>query len=214
MPKIYLVRHAESVANTRGIYQGQTYDTDLSDLGISQTKALAEAVKDFRVNQIICSPLIRTFYTALECAKTSKIPMETDTKILETNHGLWEGKNKEWIEKNYPREYETWRTNPKEVHFPEGERFCDTVERVRNFLLRRNWRENTLIVTHDNIVRTMLLLIEDRPLDDLWDYEIHPTGISVLSVSGSNGSTQFEIEAINMTEHLDKLVSNISEHAL
>ncbi|MEK9143344.1 MAG: histidine phosphatase family protein, partial [Patescibacteria group bacterium] len=33
MAKIYLIRHAESIANAQGIYQGQTYDTELSVRG-------------------------------------------------------------------------------------------------------------------------------------------------------------------------------------
>ena len=40
MAKIYLIRHGESIANTLSIYQGQTYDTDLSPLGNRQVYAL------------------------------------------------------------------------------------------------------------------------------------------------------------------------------
>jgi len=61
---IIVVRHAESVANTEGIYQGQTYDTDLSELGKKQTKALANRLNDLELRKIITSPLKRTYKTA------------------------------------------------------------------------------------------------------------------------------------------------------
>ena len=47
MTKIYLVRHAESLANAQGIYQGQTYDTPLSNLGKKQAAALLRVSKEF-----------------------------------------------------------------------------------------------------------------------------------------------------------------------
>lgn len=214
MPKIYLVRHAESIANTKGIYQGQSYDTSLSELGFIQSRALAQSIVKRDISRIICSPLKRTFYTALESAKKTKAPIEASLDIIETNHGKWEGMHKNMIIKNYPETYETWLLNPELANFPEGEEFSHTIKRVNKFLLTTKWRENTLVVTHDNIVRIIIALIEGSPINNIWSYQIDPTGITTISVVGTNGSTRMKVLNCNDTSHLAGINSNLAIHAL
>ena len=117
---IIVVRHAESVANTEGIYQGQTYDTDLSELGKKQTKALANRLNDLELRKIITSPLKRTYKTAEAVASEIGCDVEINEMIIETNHGVWEGKPKSWITQNFPDIHELWQRKPSEVIFPEG----------------------------------------------------------------------------------------------
>lgn len=214
MTKIYIARHAESIANTQGIYQGQTYDTGLSELGLQQAVQLAGATVNLGIKRIICSPLMRTFETAMVCSKTLKIPIETNTQILETNHGKWEGKDKNWIIENYSQVYVIWQETPSKAIFPNGESFYDTEKRVRNFLLNNNWQEDTLIVTHDNIVRIILSIVKGDSFDNIWKYDLHPAAITTIVKLGSNGSTKFKIIDVNDTNHLHQCVSNISIHAL
>ncbi|MFC1649776.1 histidine phosphatase family protein [Patescibacteria group bacterium] len=214
MAKIYLVRHAESIANTRGIYQGQTHDTVLSELGRKQAAKLASALESIEIDRIICSPLKRTFMTALECSKALKVPLETDTRILETNHGNWEGKSIDWVTKHYPVEQRLWSENPQDIKFPMGETLYDVQKRVRNFLLSQKWRENTLIITHDNIVRTILTIIEHSKLSKFWFHKIVPTGITEVTAVGSNGKRNFQIEKISDKRHLSNLSVNTVLHAL
>ena len=128
MNKIYLIRHAESVANTLGIYQGQTCDTDLSPLGVKQAKALAIKLKSEEFDKVYCSPLKRTLLTAQAIAgfHDRRIDVITDRNIVETNHGKWEGLRKKEIEFRWPRLYRLWHIDPENVKFPAGERFART----------------------------------------------------------------------------------------
>src|SRR3990167_7819914 len=98
---IVIIRHAESVSNAQGIYQGQTHDTGLSLLGKKQAKALAKRLKIFGVRKIITSPLKRTHQTALAVADETGCKIVVDKTIIETNHGVWEGKHKDWIAQNF-----------------------------------------------------------------------------------------------------------------
>lgn len=56
MAKIFFIRHAESIANTQGIYQGQTYDTPLSPLGVRQARLLAQRLARENLSFVIASP--------------------------------------------------------------------------------------------------------------------------------------------------------------
>ena len=94
MTCIYLIRHAESIANSLGILQGQTYDTPLSPLGIRQQKALRNRMVNTKFDKILVSPLLRANQTAIGLTG----PVDLCPDILETNHGDWEGKSKNEIQ--------------------------------------------------------------------------------------------------------------------
>src|SRR3990172_8421642 len=114
---IIIIRHADSVANAQGIYQGQTHDTALSELGKKQAGALAARFKIFGVRKIITSPLKRTHQTARAIADEVGCEMEVNEKIIETNHGVWEGKHKDWIRENFAEIYNRWMQKPSDVVF-------------------------------------------------------------------------------------------------
>ena len=130
MAKIYLVQHAESIANTKGIYQGQTYNTGLSLLGKKQAKSLALKFAKIPIAKIITSPLLRTRETALVVSKLNGAGIFLEEAIIETNHGKWEGEKKAAIVRTWRKIYKNWLDNPPGVKFPGGEAFLYTQKRV------------------------------------------------------------------------------------
>lgn len=214
LDKIIAVRHGESIANTLGIYQGQTYDTDLSSLGKKQADALAKRLTSFGIKKIIASPLKRTYQTAMEISRVTDIPIEINELILETNHGHWEGMSKEWIKKNYTDIYDTWFQNPSQTVFPNGEAFVDTFKRVETFLDRTDLTDNTLLVTHDNIIRIMVTLSNGWTLDDIWRHDIEPAALNFFEVNKMTGKNKLKILKLNDNIHLEGLRADLSVHAL
>lgn len=214
LEKIIAVRHGESIANTQGIYQGQTYDTDLSDLGRSQAKALSERLKDFGVKKIIASPLKRTYQTALEISRLTDAPIEINELILETNHGHWEGMSKDWIKKNYADIYNVWFTRPSTVVFPSGEAFTDTLKRVEMFLETTQLSDNTVLVTHDNIIRIMVTLSNGWSLDEVWRHDIEPAALNFFELNKINGKNKLKLLKLNDNIHLEGLRCDLTMHAL
>ena len=212
--KIIVVRHGESVANGGGVYQGQSHDTDLSDLGAKQAKALAVRIKDFSVKKIISSPLRRTYQTALEISRVLECDIEIRNEIIETNHGAWEGKSKDWILQNHKELYNTWLSKPSEALFPEGERFLETVQRVEKFLHLSDFEQDTVIVSHDNIVRILTALAHGDHIDAIWSYKIEPAAINLFEINRIGGKKKLRPLKINDIEHLKNLRANLRNHAL
>src|SRR3989344_9048280 len=175
--RLIVVRHGESVANRDGIYQGQTFDTDLSELGIKQARALAKRLKSSDIKKIITSPLKRTFQTAQTVANEVGCEIEVNEKIIETNHGKWEGKHKDWIKENFKDIYEMWLQKPSGVVFPNGESFMDTVKRTLDFLENTEIEPYSAIVTHDNILRAMISLIKNSDIDKMWDIPLETAAL-------------------------------------
>lgn len=211
MAKIYLVRHGESIANTKGIYQGQTYNTGLSQLGQNQAQRLAIRFKDIQINQIIASPLARTLVTAKVVGEVKNIGVLTDPLIIETNHGEWEGQHKHIIEETWPKIYQTWINTPGGTIFPNGEKFTDTQQRVLNWWKNIiHTKKDTLVVTHDNIIRIVLADTLKQDINTIWGFTLNPTGITEIEITNGFPTVKY----INNIEHLAGLVDNIALHAL
>ena len=63
MPIIYLLRHAQSVANTKGILAGQDNSVELSKDGHKQAQLLAPYLSTIKMNRVYSSPLTRCIQT-------------------------------------------------------------------------------------------------------------------------------------------------------
>ena len=63
--RLYLIRHAESVANAASDVDNPTYyyDSKITKKGIQQAKKLKERIKNISFDKYFCSPLTRTLET-------------------------------------------------------------------------------------------------------------------------------------------------------
>ena len=61
--KLYIIRHAETEYNRKGIIQGSEVDSDINDIGESQANSFYEYYKDINFDKIYVSGLKRTFQT-------------------------------------------------------------------------------------------------------------------------------------------------------
>lgn len=212
MSQIYLVRHGESVANTQGVYQGITYDTPLSDLGKKQALSLAERFGEMSLHKVIASPLKRTWQTAAVVASYKQLNVEMENDIIETNHGLWEGKHKDDIAKNWPEVYRKWQKFPSSVKFPQGEHFLDTQNRVIKWWdkITNSNTPDTLVVTHDNIIRIIIARVLNMKLNRIWKFHLQPTAITKIKLDTNTA----QLIDLNNTSHLGDLQTNLAIHAL
>ncbi len=211
MAKIYLIRHAESIANTQSIYQGQTYDTDLSELGKKQVRVLTKHLQKLNVNKIFTSPLKRTFQTAEVLHKILDKPLFTDRRIIETSHGQWEGKHRDIIKSTWPAIYRKWLKFPSSVKFPDGEHFLETQKRVVAW-----WKSvadekgEILAVTHDNIIRILIAKVLNMKLNHIWKFHLQPTSVTLIEVRENMPKLVY----LNDHKHLGSLQANLAIHAL
>ena len=132
MTRIILVRHGETTWNVEGRYQGQE-DTPLSERGLTQGHLLAEGLRNTPIDLCISSPLQRSYQTCKFCADLHNLSVATDERLLEINHGTWEGILAKDIAAQYPEEFHQWHTTPHLVQMPGGgETLEDVRKRVRD----------------------------------------------------------------------------------
>lgn len=85
--QIHLVRHGE-VYNPSGVLYGLLPGFHLSDKGIRQAQAVADALADRDVVAVIASPLQRAQETAAPIAARHDLPVDTDPDLIESTNVL------------------------------------------------------------------------------------------------------------------------------
>jgi broad specificity phosphatase PhoE len=209
--RLYIARHAETTWNLAGRYQGRR-ESALSARGMQQGQKLADAFAaiDPPVARIVTSPMHRTRATATFVAERLNVPLATDDALIEIAHGTWEGRMRDEIAANDPERYRTWRENPAEVAFEEGESLTDVMTRWRRFRASFAVAEPTLLVTHDAIVRIALLDIMQRPLGDFWAMRVENAAYAIVDVDGA----AWTLVADNVNAHLADLRASTEKQAL
>lgn len=87
--KIYLVRHARTVANDKGILSGVT-DVEVSIEGKKQIEALTTVFSDVKLDKIYTSPLSRTKNTVFKMAQEHHLEPIVIRELIEKNNGIAE----------------------------------------------------------------------------------------------------------------------------
>jgi probable phosphoglycerate mutase len=214
---VWLARHGETTWNMAGRYQGRM-ESALSALGVRQGLALAdhffaELQAGRRVPaRIVSSPMVRCAATAQFTADRLGIPVETDERLIEIAHGTWDGRYRDDLAREDPERYRAWRNAPESVSFDGGESLADVRERWRSFAreLARETRD-TLVCTHDAVVRCALVDLTARPLAAFWDVPVENAGYALLATDDAAGLV---VRDACVTGHLASARADVAQQAL
>jgi phosphoserine phosphatase len=211
--RLYVARHGETDFNRAGRYQGQT-ESRLTDLGLRQAEALADALAGSDVQLVFSSPLQRCVQTAQAIAARHGLPVIADSRLLEIAHGTWEGRLRGEIERDDPERMKAWRDVPHTVTFERGESLADVNVRWLAFAASVNPGANAIVVTHDVIVRLAVLCASNRPPADLWKPRVCNGGYAVVDVQGSARTRRLTLVSECESAHLGSLDVDPSAQAL
>jgi len=204
---LHLIRHAESEANALGIYQGQSIDTGLTDRGKKQAQAVAKIFKKVEVGTIYTSPFLRTFQTAEIIAKATGLPVKTDKRLIEINHGTWEGKTVDRFNKKEKQMLKQWRENPVGVQMINGENLADVVLRCQEFIEALP-EGKYIIVTHDLVIRLMAAMALRHHFKYIWKFYLDNCGVTTISFK------PYRLVNLNQNFHLNSFRSILNRQAL
>ena len=156
MTRIYLARHAESIANKERIFAGH-FDVELSPKGHRQAQALADYIAQyFPVDVIYASDLRRTMSTALPISEKTGVPVIPDMGLREIYAGEWEGMTYDQILCEYAEDYRVMSEDFPRSCCTGGESTAELYERISAAVMRilaENEGKNIMIVTHAGPIR-------------------------------------------------------------
>lgn len=201
--KLILVRHAESIWNEQGKYQGSA-DIPLSERGKREAKALAERLKDEKLDAAYSSHLSRAYDTATIVAEPHGIKVQPVPELAEMNFGEWEGLTYQEIKERFGVDaFETWMHDPEHVDIPGGEQFGDFADRIEEAMGRivaaHSDDETILIVAHGAALMVYGCRLSKEELCCYRRYVHRNAAFSIVEFNGD--SIIFDV--INDFSHLD-----------
>jgi broad specificity phosphatase PhoE len=152
--EICLVRHAQSVSNARGVWQGQG-DSPLSDMGRTQVEALTEAIGGAPYDVALSSDLSR----AADTAQALEVEVEHDRAWREIDVGKWEGLTMEQVVERFPEQITALRER-RTFEIGGGETWPEVFARADGALTRIRERlpsgGRAIVFTHGGIIAAIL----------------------------------------------------------
>ena len=182
--RIFLVRHGATQLSAEDAFAGGGTDVPLSDIGRDQLRKLAVRLADEPIAAVYASPLGRTMETARVLAAPHGLSVTPKDGLREISHGHWEGKTRAVVEKEYPKEYALWESDPFSFAPPEGETGLAVTARALPALLAivaAHPGVQVLVASHKATIR---LLIGSLLGFDLRRYRDHldqsPASLNIL----------------------------------
>ncbi len=170
MTTIHFIRHGQSTWNAEIRIQG-TSDPDLSELGVSQAKALAGKLPAF--DRIYSSDLSRTRQTTSHILQGNTENVEFRPSLREIHLGPWEGMLLADATKDFPAETDQFRNNPSAFALPGAETFHQLQQRARNAVEEivtecAGNAQQVLVVSHGAFLKSLLIEYAGRSINDIW----------------------------------------------
>ena len=156
MLKIYVARHGQNEDNANGILNGRR-DLPLTDLGRSQAKEVAEAIKasGLTFNAVLSSPLKRALETAEIICTVNHLPKPLSmNELIERDYGAMTGIEQNRIEELCSPEIIKTATVTYFLSPDGAETFPDLLVRAEDLLakVQKKYTDGSiLLVTHGDL---------------------------------------------------------------
>ena len=163
MRRIVLLRHGLTAWNAEGRFQGQA-DTELTETGVLQAKAVAPMLAAYAPSMVRSSDLTRARVTASYVADACGLPVRLDERLREVDVGAFQGlTHAEAVERHGqgPWDYGAYGG---ESDAETGVRVAAVVSEVATALPEG---ETAGLVSHGAAMRTGLLTFLGWPLDQV-----------------------------------------------
>ncbi|GBC88976.1 Putative phosphoserine phosphatase 2 [bacterium HR13] len=192
MKRLYLVRHAQSEYNEKGIFQGRL-DSDLTPLGFVQARLLAREFLKKKVDIIYSSPQRRAYKTALTISDMLGTQLVVDERLREMSFGEYEGKHFWSMLEAHKDVFLNWLSNPVKHPLPTQESMEEFEKRVRSFLedVKSNHYQNMLIVAHGGTLHAIVCLLTGIGLENLWNIHMDNTAITEIHMEGEKSTVVY-----------------------
>jgi broad specificity phosphatase PhoE len=191
--RFLMVRHA-TCAHTEDTLLGRVLDAPLDARGERQAQALAARLRREAPLRVECSPRRRTLQTATAIAQHARCEVRVAPPLDELDFGRWAGLTFAQLESDDG--WRRWNENRDRARTPAGARIRTLQRSLNRYLaaLAETCVGATLVlVTHAEIIRSLVLHCLGAPASDYPRFAIDPASITRFSVDAEG----VHVEAVN-----------------
>ena len=172
MTRFIFVRHAQSIANDKGVFIGHI-DWDLSELGFRQAELLGRYLTErkFKPDVIYSSDLLRPCHTIEPFANAVGMEIVKNRQLREIYAGKWEGQKFDDLP-NLDPSYKIWQQDIGRAQTDGGESVAQLYERINaevDRLAKVHDGQTVMIATHATPIRCLTARSQGVGLDGMKD---------------------------------------------
>ncbi len=193
--RLIFMRHSKTSLNLSGTFIGQRTDVDIVSIDKRIIQEFLRKLGNFDMYIAYTSPSKRCYNTLMILKENG---LNTDCiriniNLKEIDYGAIEGKDIEYLKKNYPEIINAW--NEKlDIRFPNGENTNDVLQRINVFisdlkteLLDDKFNSQCLICTHNVVLRCLIGSLYNLPVHLFYLIDVpHLDPIEVLIPTNGN----------------------------
>jgi broad specificity phosphatase PhoE len=190
---IVLVRHA-ACPRMNSVLLGRSVDVPLAERGEGQARFVAQRLLKFPQLIVESSPRRRARHTAGIIASARDTTVRIVPQMDDVDYGRWSGQTFEALLAD--PQWRRWNKYRRVSRTPAGDSIRDVQERVLAHFRKLEQAfdgETVVIVTHEEVIRSVVLLALQVPIDDYSRFAIGPASLTRLTVEGS----QLRLDSVN-----------------
>jgi broad specificity phosphatase PhoE len=190
---IVLVRHA-ACPRLNSVLLGRSVDGPLDERGEAQARFVAQRLLKLPQLIVESSPRRRARHTAGIIASARDTTVRIVPQMDDVDYGRWSGQTFEALLAD--PQWRRWNKYRRVSRTPAGDSIRDVQDRVLAHFRKLQQEfdaETIVIVTHEEVIRSVVLLALQAPIDDYSRLAIGPASLTRLTVEGS----QLRLDSVN-----------------
>jgi broad specificity phosphatase PhoE len=190
---IVLVRHA-ACPRMNSVLLGRSVDGPLDERGEGQARFVAQRLLKFPQLIVESSPRRRARHTAGIIASTRDTTVRIVPQMDDVDYGRWSGQTFEALLAD--PQWRRWNKYRRVSRTPAGDSIRDVQDRALAHFRKLQQEfdaETIVIVTHEEVIRSVVLVALQAPIDDYSRFAIGPASMTRLTVEGS----QLRLDSVN-----------------
>ena len=194
---VYVIRHADK---EKGEFRNNNLplnDQPIDQIGQGKALRLKDYFIDIEISQIIASEYVRTKQTIHYVAEDKNLQIAIDYRLNEINIGDLENINEETLPALYPEFWSAYLSRDRDFRFPNGESGVEAEGRIWDLFNSLDKDSNTILVSHDGIIRVLLCKICGIP-----SYKRHLFTMDYCSINQFDYDKQFNCWTIKKVNYV------------
>ena len=184
--RLHLVRHGHTEALGRTL-TGRSPGVRLSELGREQASRVALGLSGEPIARVFSSPRLRTRQTAERIADAAGCIVDIEDRLDEIDFGAWSGRD--FSDLDGDEAWSAWNATRSLAATPGGETMLQAQARAVGFVQQLRDRRSDasfVLVSHADVIKSVLAYLLGMPIDLMQRIEISPAGRSEVVFEGGD----------------------------